>query len=257
MYKTIRLGETNISNQGCLMKIIKYNNAKDIIVEFQDKYKTKVHTSYRHFAEGNVKNPYCPSVCNVGIIGIKYPTSMNGKMMKEYKIWKAMLKRSFDGEYKKRKPTYENVTCCDEWLNYENFYEWLHSQENFEKWLNGNNWAIDKDILFKGNKIYSPNTCCLVPQNINQIFVKRESTRGSLPIGVSKKYKGFVSQCMNPFTNQTEYLGYFSIVEEAFQVYKQYKEYLIKKVAQIEYDNGNITEECYSAMMKYQVEITD
>lgn len=45
-------------------------------------------------------------------------------------------------------------------------------------------WALDKDILVKGNKIYSPETCCFVPQEINNLFTKRKSCRGTLPIGV-------------------------------------------------------------------------
>ena len=35
------------------------------------------------------------------------------------------------------------------------------------------------------------------------------------------------------------------------------KENLIKQIANIEYANGNIAENCYNAMMNYKVEITD
>ena len=53
-------------------------------------------------------------------------------------------------------------------------------------------------------------------------------------------------------------IGYYSTPEKAFYLgYKPYKENIIKQVAQIEYDNGNITEECYQAMMNYEVEIDD
>ena len=46
------------------------------------------------------------------------------------------------------------------------------------------------------------------------------------------------------------------IIEETF-LETASKEYLIKHVAQRDYDNGNITEQCYTAMMEYEVEITD
>lgn len=62
---------------------------------------------------------------------------------------------------------------------------------------------------------------------------------------------------MNPFTNKFEYLGFYSTPEKAFYVYKAYKEKIIKQVAEFEYSKGNITEQCYEAMMKYEVEITD
>lgn len=51
--------------------------------------------------------------------------------------------------------------------------------------------------------------------------------------------------------------GYFSTINEAFEAYKEYKENVIKQVAQKEFDDGNITSGCYEAMMKYNVETTD
>ena len=115
-----------------------------------------------------------------------------------------------------------------------------------------------KDIIVKGNKIYSPDVCCLIPQNVNCLFLKREAERGDYPIGV--RYRdgyGFLASCHNPFTNKKEEIGYYSTPEKAFVAYKDYKENLIKQVAQIEYDANNITEQCYQAMMNYEVEIDD
>ena len=168
-----------------------------------------------------------------------------------------MLQRCFNVKLKKKQPTYEKVDCCDEWLHFERFYEWLHNQSNFDKWYENKRWAIDKDILVKGGKVYSPDTCCLVPQNVNCLFLKREAERGLYPIGVSYRNDGFLASCHNPFTNDREELGYYSTPEKAFSVYKDYKEDLIKQVAQIEFDVGNITEQCYQAMMNYEVEIDD
>ena len=240
------------------MKIVEYNKCDDIIVEFQDKYKTKVHTSYRHFKAGNVRNPYYPQVYNVGITGDKYPARINGKDTKEYKAWTDMLKRCFDEKEKQRYPTYRDATCCDEWLFFENFHEWLHKQENFEEWYNGDLWALDKDILFKGNKIYSPETCCLVPENVNALFNKHDAKRGEYPIGVTKSQYGFWARCSNPLTGKRKSLGVHRTPEGAFYSgYKSYKEALIKQIAQIEYDKGNIVNRCYEAMINYEVEITD
>ena len=77
--KAIRLGEERLNNQGCPMKIVIYNKNDDIIVQFLDKYKGEVHTAYNNFIRGNVKNPYYPSVFNVGMIGVKYPSRVNGE----------------------------------------------------------------------------------------------------------------------------------------------------------------------------------
>lgn len=255
--ETNRFGEERLNNQNCLMKIIEYNKYIDIIVEFQDEYKSKVHTTYGNFIKGNVKNPYYPSVYGVGIVGVKYPTKINSKMTKEYMAWNNMLKRCFNEKLKEKCPTYNDITCCKEWLLFENFYEWLYLQPNFSKWTNGDKWSVDKDILIKGNKIYSPETCCLVPHNVNSLFVKCDSARGDCPIGVNKKDDGFQARCQNPFLNNYEYIGFYDSETKAFNAYKKYKENLIKQIAQEEYDKGNITKHCYDAMMNYEVDIND
>lgn len=254
---TNRVEEEKYNKQGNLMKIIEYNNSMDVFVEFQDEYKATIHTTYDNFLKGSIKNPYYKSVFEVGIIGSKYSTWINNKHTKEYGTWCRMLERCYSKKLKEKRPTYENVTCCNEWMLFENFYEWLHSQSNFNKWISEKDSAIDKDILIKGNKIYSPNTCCLVPKNINSLFVKCNATRGDLPIGVSKCGNLFRVKCQNPFKNKCEYLGDYHTLEEAFEVYKQYKESIIKQVAKEEYNKGNITKRCYEAMINYKVEITD
>lgn len=253
------LYEEKYSNQGCLMRIVEYNNNQNIIVEFQDEHKARVNTQYCNFSKGSVKNPYYPVVYGVGVAGNKYITvDENSKSTKEYTIWYHILQRCFDEKWKEKRPWYRDTKCCDEWLYYPNFYEWLHSQENFDKWYENKRWAVDKDILFKGNKIYSPDTCCLIPQNVNCLFLKREAERGKYPIGVRYTNDGFVAICRNPFLNKSVELGCYSIPENAFYFgYKPYKENIIKQVAQIEYNNGNITKQCYNAMMEYEVEITD
>ena len=58
-------------------------------------------------------------------------------------------------------------------------YEGWHNFQNFAKWYEDNYYEIeeeqmhlDKDILVKGNKVYSPDTCVFVPETINGLFVK-------------------------------------------------------------------------------------
>lgn len=239
------------------MTIVEDNGSSNIIVEFEDENKTKVITQYCNFQSGSIKNPYYPSVYGVGITGNKYPRSANCRNIKEFETWNNILERCYSQILKENQPTYKDATCCEEWLNYENFYEWLHAQPNFDKWYNNKRWAVDKDILRKGNKSYSPENCCLIPQNVNCLFLKRKVDRGDLPIGVRKVGELFEASCSNPFTGKGERLGRYKTIEEAFQVYKYYKENLIKQIAQIEFEAGNITEQCYQAMMNYIVEIDD
>lgn len=253
--KRERLGEERLNCQGCPMKIVEYNGYANIVVEFQDEYKIRINSTYGTFVKGAIKNPYYPSVFGVGITGNRYHPRINGEYTKEYRAWQNMLSRCF----KKTYDTYQDVTCCKEWLLFDNFYEWLHSQENFEKWFNGEKWCLDKDILVKGNKIYSPETCCLVDFDINMLFVTRKKSRGTLPIGVHylKRVNKYIAYCSSGKEKNNNYIGLYDTIEEAFLAYKEYKEAIIKQIAQEEYNKGNITEECYQAMMNYEVEITD
>lgn len=245
---------TNINKEGKLMTVIKYNCYHDVVVRFNDKFNTTCHTQWHYFENGTTRNPR-DKYYGVGLVDKNVDTHT-----KEFITWNNLLRRCYSSKDKEKNPTYKDSICCDEWLSYENFCKWLYSQENFNKWFDKENWAIDKDILIKGNKIYSPEHCCLVPQNVNKLFTKTDAKRGDCPIGVSyhKRDKVYEAHCLNPFLgSKSVYLGRFNNEVDAFLTYKKYKENIIKRIAQEEYDNDNITKRCYDAMMNYEVEITD
>lgn len=114
-------------------------------------------------------------------------------------------------------------------------------------------WHIDKDIIQKGNKIYSPETCCFVPQEINNIFTKRQEYRGNYSIGVNRRKNKYASSINK--NGQHFWLGTFETLEDAFGAYKIAKESYIKEVAN-EWV-GQIDEKCYKALINYKIEITD
>ena len=243
------------------MKVIDYKNSSNVTVEFQDDYRYKTTVCWINFLRGSVKNLYYPSVCNIGIIGDKYQAKIENtkEKTKEYISWSSMITRCYseinetnENFYYK----YQDVIVCDEWLLYENFYEWLHSQENWDN-LKNVKFEIDKDILIKGNKIYSPKTCCLVPHNVNSLFIACGKARGKYPIGVTYKSRDDVFEVQCRINGKETYLGRSKTPEEGFLIYKNYKEKYIKQVAQEEYLKGTITKMCYDAMMRYEVEITD
>ena len=134
--------------------------------------------------------------------------------------------------------------------------EWL--EKNYYK-VPGERMHLDKDILYKGNKVYSRKTCIFVPQRINNLFVKSNKKRGKNPIGVTLRPSGkYETFCYNGYGKQI-YLGSYLTKEQAFKVYKQYKEKVIKEV--IDEYKGIIPEPHYSrlreAMYNYEVEIDD
>ena len=232
-------------------KIVKCNDSKNVEIQF---LKTGYETVTRLdcIKIGKVKDRYLPSVYSVGILGSKYPSKVNGRNTKEYDLWYSMLQRCYSDKSKKKRPTYEGCEVSNKFKSYEYFYEWCHNQIGFG--VEG--WHLDKDLLVKGNKVYSEDSCVFLPSEINMVLVKHTPSRGKHPIGVSwySKSKTFIAQ-VNKNKGKPENLGYFNTEIEAFNAYKQAKESFIKE--QAEKWKGQIDERAYEALMKYEVEITD
>ena len=240
-----------ITNEGYEVEIIEYYDSSNCTIRFNTSYETiKYKVTIQNLKKGKIKYPYHPSVYCLGFIGEGfYKPSINRKDTKVYKHWSSMLQRSGNGKVAKRHPTYKDVTVCEEWKCFQIFAAWY--DENYKEYMNG--WHLDKDVLVKRNKIYSPETCCLVPQEINTLFVKNNSTRGECPIGVSKHGMGYQADlCVGKYRR---YLGTFTTIEEAFYAYKVAKEEYGKEVA----DKGKplIKPNIYEAMYNYEVEIDD
>ena len=115
---------------------------------------------------------------------------------------------------------------------------------------------LDKDLLIKGNKVYSENTCVFIPSEINSLLVKSTASRGKHLIGVSwnKRDKAFVAMVSRD-KGQSEHLGSFKTEIEAYNAYKTAKESFVKE--QAEKWKDKIDERAYNALMNYQVEIDD
>lgn len=229
--------------------VTKYTNSRTVHVKFIDTgYETA--TELKHIRTGQVKDRWKPSVFGVGVIG-ELPISHGGKHDKEYVFWKGILERCYDEKYHSKQPTYKDCCVSEYFKYYPYFKDWCHRQIGF----NEEGWQLDKDILVKGNKVYSEDTCCFVPSAINNLFVKSNSSRGDLPIGVSfdkdsQKYRPHLS--MN---GKVSHLKRVDTVEEAFSMYKHLKEGHIKDIA--EKYKGQIDKRVYQALLNYKVEITD
>ena len=172
-----------------------------------------------------------------------------------YTIWQQMLFRCTEQGQAKNQ-SYTGCTVSDNFKSYTFFYEWCNKQVGFgNKDDNGKSWCLDKDILVKGNKLYSEDTCVFVPQRINTLLINSGAIRGEFPVGVTLDKRGtkYTARCCG--ADGRKVLGYFNTAEEAFHAYKVFKENLIKQVAN-EYKD-QLDPRAYNALMNYAVEITD
>jgi hypothetical protein len=249
--KTGRIGEIKENTYGSKMEIIEYKKFSDITVKFENGY--LIRTNYDSFNKGLVLNPYDRTVFGTGYLGEgDYKGMVDGILTDQYLRWKGVLDRCCDLKFKEKKPTYIDVTVCEEWHNFQNFAKWY--DENYYE-IEGEKMELDKDILFKGNKLYSPDTCIFTPRIINTLFVKNDKDRTDLPIGVNRRgLNSYSARCGNGFEKDIN-LGTFKTVESAFYAYKQCKEEVIQAYAD-KYKN-KIPLKLYEAMYNYKVEIDD
>ena len=228
------------------VKFVAMNKSVDIICPKHGVFRqTPAHHCYR--GDGC---PYCKpkkfrkTICGIAVNdvdGIAYNTEA-------YQVWINMIRRCYDEKVIARRSCYRGCSVCEEWLYLSNFMAWYNQNCRL-------GYQIDKDILNKGNKIYSPKTCLGVPRRINALFISSRAARGQYPIGVTKHYKKFEAQIN--YGHGTVSLGDYETPEDAFVAYKSAKEAYIKQIAQEYYDRREITKRVYDALMRYEVEITD
>lgn len=113
------------------------------------------------------------------------PVKIKGKHIKSYLVWRSMISRCYNKNYHKS-INYVVCSVCDEWLTFSNFKSWMEQQDFEGK-------ELDKDLLVEGNKTYSPETCCFIPQHINKFMTIRGNDRGIHPLGVTVKGRTFLA----------------------------------------------------------------
>lgn len=214
-----------------------------------------IHNIFEQTPDNHIRGHGCPKckaeknktlIYGVGINDLVY-----SKYSPVYKVWFAMLRRCYDTQgHKKHTKTYENCSVCSNWLKLSSFSNWFYSSNSGYK----HGYHLDKDILVKGNKIYSPETCCFVPGEINSLLTNRKNFRGEYPIGVQQAKNGkFIARSCG----EKRHIGVYNTIKEAFNAYKIAKEQHIKELADKYFKEGKITQRVYNALMKYEVEITD
>ena len=249
-----RIGEINYNRFGTKMKIIDYVRKDNITVEFQDEYKVQTKTTYQNFKNGIVKNPYDKIAFGIGYIGEgKYHMSYDRKM---YNTWYGMFIRCYDPYNLNYKySTYINCTVDKQFFCLQDFGKWY--EENYYE-IPNEIMCLDKDIIKPGNHVYGPDTCIIVPQTINSLVSINYKNNTTYPgVCYHKNHGKFMASCSVYENNKKSIvtLGYFDNPEDAFIVYKKFKEKYIKIVAE-RYKN-TIPEKLYNALQEYEIVVTD
>lgn len=152
---------------------------------------------------------------------------------RSYKLWQSMRHRLMDRE------EYKDVTMCAEWETYEGFLEWFNSSEfsNCRDEL-GNFYFLDKDVLGGQRRLYSPETCAFIPQQLNNMFKRKIS---SMKAGVqylsgkAKPYRAYIN-----YNRKHIHLGYYLTEDEAHSKFLEARKECLKNF--IEVHSGRLDE---------------
>ena len=168
----------------------------------------------------------------------EYVTENGGKRIRKtvfrckyYAAWENMLTRCYSKKSLERYPTYIGTSVCSEWLSATAFKEWMEQQDWDGK-------CLDKDIIVRGNKLYSPETCAFVLPATNSFVIASDASRGDYPVGVSlyKPTGEYRARCSNTFTREDEHLGLFLTPQEAHEAWRKRKQEIAQLVANTESD---------------------
>ena len=249
------VGDKYTMKQNGVLEVVEYRNTREVLVRFLDTGFETVTEACQLF-RGTVKDLMLPRVCGVGFIGVgPYAGCFEGtrKVVWAYQKWLNMLERCYDPATEQQAYNYAGVTVWEPWHNYQNFAAWATQQKGY-----GNErWAMEKDLLVKGNRYYHPDVCCFLPQELNNQMLKSEKARGDYPIGVTlnKPNGKFIAHLAFHKEGDSSHIGIYNTVNEAFEAYKFHKEKRLKDLANKWKDQ--IDDRAYQALINYQVEITD
>ena len=242
---SIYVGKSYQTNTGGMVTVIGYEGYKRVRVRFLDG--TEVFCRSGDLKNGEVRNPNQKDVYGVGFFG-QGPHKCRGGS-RAYRCWSAMMRRCYSDIYHLAKPTYKDCLVDLQWHNYQEFAEWCSFQKGFNE-----GWHLDKDIISKGNKIYTPDVCVFVPNEVNCLFNTQKRSRGDLPIGVTTTGSGKYRVQWQE-NGMQQYSKIFECHINAFNFYKENKERVIKQVASKW--KGLIDDRVHFSMMSYEVEIDD
>ena len=99
--------------------------------------------------------------------------------------------------------------------------------------------------MSKGSNIYSPDTCCFVPNEVNLCVVSKVGKTSNV------RRKGTRWTARISKHGKEDHLGSFNSKEVAFQVYKEAKEAYVREVA--EKWKENIDEKVYANLKGWKL----
>jgi len=230
-----RIGEVFNMNSGVDVVIVAGGSSRNkCIVRFLDDSGYETETDMSTLRKGNMRSPLFRGVCGLGYIGVgRHKTHIDTKQTRSHRAWMSMMCRCYAKSTLEIQKSYREVEVCEEWHNFQNFSEWFEAN-----YVEG--WHLDKDLFSTNIKIYSPSTCCYIPNWLNSfIATKRpQNTTGSTGVSIEKNTMKFLAYAN--FNGKRKTIGRYKTLSQAIDAYNRTRmEY--KKLAAIRYKEEAIS----------------
>ena len=166
-----------------------------------------------------------PLIHGVGINDLHGNIKKNKVTKKAYDIWVSMLNRAYNKDFKSTNLAYTDVYVCDEWLYFSNFKKWFDENYRWDLIQYGIKLELDKDMICKDKKVYSPETCVFIPKKVNTFIQDKTNVNTSGYIGVHfhKHRNKYEVRIREFYTGKSKYLGLYDDPEIGYGVYKKEK----------------------------------
>jgi len=241
----IEVGKT-YKNKDSTVTVLDYVKATRVLVRHDDEFGHEMWTQAYRIRNGDIKNPYGIHLNGVSFTGYGYCNSLDENLRRKvYSLWSCIVGRTLREGYVDKYNTYSDVTLCEQWHNFQVFCKWVNENEYFHS-----KFQLDKDLLIRGNREYSPDACCFLPQELNVVINVNYNTGNGLPVGVNVKGDIYYEAALS-YKGSRKLLGQFNTIQEASDVYVEAKEAYVKELAHKWKDK--IEPRAYEALMNWTV----
>lgn len=240
------VGQVRNTNEGGSFTVVEVVSAKEIYIVHNDEHKHKAKVSADQVRNGIIRNPYFPTLYGVGYMGVgKHKSKIKGVNVPHYSVWTGAIIRCYCPTRQAKRPSYIGCSISKNWLCYQNFAEWYTTHESY-----GLGYELDKDLLVKGNRVYSAETCTMIPREINLAIRTDRIKVSDLPVGVLKTKSGSYTAGTR-IKGKDSHIGTFKTLEEASAAYVIAKEAHVKELA-LEWED-RIEPRAFKALMNWTV----
>ena len=178
------VGDEYTSFYGLSYEVVKIIGNGECLVRFKESGNVQKYSCKAIGKKAHIKDYAIEQFCGVGYaIGtISHPVN---KDTPAFKQWRGILGRCYSPG---RPRCYNDATVCAEWHCFNNFERWYNEEKRLlmdSLFISPFDVCVDKDLFGNNRKIYSPETCCILPRAINSCLHGLGFQNGKM-IGMSK-----------------------------------------------------------------------